>query len=77
MTHVSLAFESDDIVPTRRMQIDESDGIRVDTASIDSFYDINGSIDIIKSKNYKKIALQFPDSLLRDAVHVQRLLQVR
>ena len=77
MSHVSLAFESDDIVAVKRIQIEKSDGTRDDDSSIDSFYDRNRCIDIIKSHNYKKIALQLPDSLLRDAVQIQRLLQVR
>nr|CCA23796.1 diphthamide biosynthesis protein putative [Albugo laibachii Nc14] len=77
MSHVSLAFESDDIVAVKRIQIEKSDGTRDDDSSIDSFYDRNRCIDIIKSHNYKKIALQLPDSLLRDAVQIQRLLQER
>ncbi|KAL3674365.1 hypothetical protein V7S43_000321 [Phytophthora oleae] len=74
---VALAFESDDGSRTIEMhvQVQESDGVRAEDCDLRTYYDIERTVEQIQRGGYKKIALQFPDSLLPDASQVQQELK--
>ncbi|KAG7392293.1 Diphthamide biosynthesis protein 2 [Phytophthora pseudosyringae] len=74
---VTLAFESDDGSRAIEMQVQvqESDGVRVDACDLREYYDVARTVAQIQRGGYKKIALQFPDSLLPDASQVQQELK--
>ncbi|ETL81487.1 diphthamide biosynthesis protein 2 [Phytophthora nicotianae] len=74
---VALAFESDDGSRAIEMQVQvqESDGVRNEDCDLRVYYDIARTVDQIRRGGYKKIALQFPDSLLPDASQVQQELK--
>lgn len=42
---------------------------------LDTFYEIDKTIQYVKKYNFSKIALQFPDELLNDSVQVSQRLQ--
>ncbi|KAG8215726.1 putative diphthamide synthesis protein-domain-containing protein [Butyriboletus roseoflavus] len=48
---------------------------RPDSSSVNEFYEVERTAEIILKGDYKRVALQFPDELLRDAVSVYRLLK--
>ncbi|EEY63922.1 diphthamide biosynthesis protein, putative [Phytophthora infestans T30-4] len=74
---VALAFESDDGSRAIEMQVQvqESDGVRAEDCDLRVYYDITRTVEQIRRGGYKKIALQFPDSLLPDASQVQQELK--
>ncbi|KAG3133866.1 hypothetical protein PI126_g18970 [Phytophthora idaei] len=74
---VALTFESDDGSRAIKMQVQvqESDGVRTEDCDLRSYYDIARTVEQIRRGGYKKIALQFPDSLLPDASQVQQELK--
>eukprot|EP00644_Phytophthora_capsici_P006268 jgi/Phyca11/549455/estExt2_Genewise1Plus.C_PHYCAscaffold_320276 len=57
------------------VQVQESDGIRAEDCDLRVYYDVERTVEQIKRGGYKKIALQFPDSLLPDASQVQQELK--
>ncbi|KAK1947119.1 2-(3-amino-3-carboxypropyl)histidine synthase subunit 2 [Phytophthora citrophthora] len=57
------------------VQVQESDGIRTEDCDLRVYYDVERTVEQIKRGGYKKIALQFPDSLLPDASQVQQELK--
>ncbi|KAE9020364.1 2-(3-amino-3-carboxypropyl)histidine synthase subunit 2 [Phytophthora fragariae] len=74
---VALAFECDDGSRAIEMQVQvqESDGVRPADFDLRVFYDIARTVEQIRRGGYKKVALQFPDSLLPDASQVQQELK--
>ncbi|KAG6372073.1 putative diphthamide synthesis protein-domain-containing protein [Boletus reticuloceps] len=48
---------------------------RLESTSVAEFYEIERTAEIIVKGDYKRVALQFPDDLLHDAVPVYRLLK--
>ncbi|CAI5744655.1 unnamed protein product [Peronospora destructor] len=76
---VALAFESDDGSRAIEMQVEvqESDGVRVQDCDLLEYFEITRTVEQIRRGGYKKIALQFPDSLLPDASQVQQKLKNR
>ncbi|KAI9986763.1 hypothetical protein PInf_025720 [Phytophthora infestans] len=74
---VALAFESDDGSRAIEMQVQvqDSDGVRAEDCDLRVYYDITRTVEQIRRGGYKKIALQFPDSLLPDASQVQQELK--
>ncbi|CAI5720056.1 hypothetical protein KXD40_004243 [Peronospora effusa] len=76
---VALAFESDDGSRAIEMQVQvqETDGIRVQDCDVLDYFEITRIVEQIRRGGYKKIALQFPDSLLPDASQVQQELKNR
>ncbi|KAF1794640.1 Diphthamide synthesis DPH1/DPH2 [Phytophthora cactorum] len=58
-----------------QVQVQESDGVRTEDCDLRSYYDIARTVEQIRRGGYKKIALQFPDSLLPDASQVQQELK--
>uniref|UniRef100_M4C6S2 2-(3-amino-3-carboxypropyl)histidine synthase subunit 2 n=1 Tax=Hyaloperonospora arabidopsidis (strain Emoy2) TaxID=559515 RepID=M4C6S2_HYAAE len=76
---VALAFESDDgsrVIETQ-VQVHESDGVRVQDRDFREYYDVVRTVEQLRRGGYRKIALQFPDSLLPDAPQVQKELKDR
>ena len=49
--------------------------IKVDDSKLEILYDIRGSVEEIERRNAKRVALQFPDSMLVDAMRVSNLLK--
>ncbi|CAH0480882.1 unnamed protein product [Peronospora belbahrii] len=76
---VALSFESDDGSRAIEMQVQvqEEDGVRTKECNILEYYEIARIVEQICRGGYKKIALQFPDSLLPDASKVQQKLKDR
>uniref|UniRef100_H3GMD4 2-(3-amino-3-carboxypropyl)histidine synthase subunit 2 n=1 Tax=Phytophthora ramorum TaxID=164328 RepID=H3GMD4_PHYRM len=74
---VALAFESDDGSRAIEMQVQvqETDGVRTEDCDLNKFFDIARTVEQIRRGGYRKIALQFPDSLLPDASQVQQELK--
>ncbi|CEG39491.1 diphthamide biosynthesis protein 2 [Plasmopara halstedii] len=74
---VALAFESDDGSRAIEMQVQvqETDVVRGKDCDLYTYYDIARTVKQIQIGGYKKIALQFPDSLLPDAPQVQQELK--
>lgn len=75
----ALAFEADDgsRVITSHVDVQAQDGERSESMDFLTFYEIERTVAQIQSGVYKRIALQFPDSLLPDAVRVQHELRER
>lgn len=75
---VALAFESDDgsRAITTRVQVVESDGVRAEDCDVLEYYAVERTVRQLRSGGFRRIALQFPDSLLSDAAHVQQALMV-
>lgn len=76
---VALAFESDDGSRTiqARVQVAEGDGVRAADCPVREYYAIERTVAQLRAGAFRKIALQFPDSLLPDASEVQQELKVR
>lgn len=76
---VALAFEADDgsRVIASHVDVQAQDGERSEGMDFLTFYEIERTVAQIQSGAYKRIALQFPDSLLPDAVRVQHELRER
>ncbi|POM67232.1 Dolichyl-P-Man:Man(5)GlcNAc(2)-PP-dolichyl mannosyltransferase [Phytophthora palmivora] len=77
LRQLALAFESDDGSRAIEMQVQvqESDGLRAEDCDLRQYYDVARTVEQIRRGGYKKIALQFPDSLLPDASQVQQELK--
>lgn len=76
---VALAFESDDgsrAIQTR-VQPRAEDGERAEGCDVREFFAVARSVAQLRAGGFRKIALQFPDSLLPDASQVQQELKVR
>ncbi|GIY74167.1 2-(3-amino-3-carboxypropyl)histidine synthase subunit 2 [Caerostris darwini] len=71
---MSVAFSSDDSELINR-KIVELDEIRHESISVENFFETNRCAEWIKRHNFSKVALQFPDSLLGDAVVVTQILE--
>lgn len=76
---VALAFESDDgsrAIQTR-VQAVEGDGVRAADCPVREYYAVARTVAQLRGGGFRKVALQFPDSLLPDASAVQQELKVR
>ncbi|OWZ11529.1 Diphthamide biosynthesis protein 2 [Phytophthora megakarya] len=58
-----------------QVQVQESDGVRTEDCDVGGYYDVARTVEQIRRGKYRKIALQFPDSLLPDASQVQQQLK--
>ncbi|DAZ98135.1 TPA: hypothetical protein N0F65_003121 [Lagenidium giganteum] len=75
---VALAFETDDgsrAIQTH-VEIEERDGLREEQMDVAVYYDVDRTVQQIRTHGFRNIALQFPDSLLPDASRVQELLKI-
>ncbi|KZT66950.1 diphthamide biosynthesis protein [Daedalea quercina L-15889] len=57
--------------------IDLDDVLELSPNELEEYYDIARTVEEIRKGDYKRIALQFPDELLRDSVPVFRRLKAR
>jgi hypothetical protein len=75
---VALAFEVDNgsrAIATQ-IEINQNDGIRSEEMDFAAYYQINETANLILKHQFQRIALQFPDTLLRDVYIVQEELRV-
>ncbi|PVV00692.1 hypothetical protein BB560_004912, partial [Smittium megazygosporum] len=59
----------------RTLELNLSYSTAKSTLELIKFYQLEESIELIRSKGYKKVALQFPDELLIDSAFVSKYLQ--
>jgi len=76
---MSLALSSNDAdVIERTASVDEQDLIlTLNQHDFEALYELQKSAEYIQKKNCKKVALQFPDYLLPDSIHVTKELMAR
>jgi diphthamide biosynthesis protein 2 len=55
--------------------VQEGDGVRTEDCDLRDYYDVARTVEQLRAGGYKKVALQFPDSLLPDASRVQQELK--
>ncbi|GFQ92906.1 2-(3-amino-3-carboxypropyl)histidine synthase subunit 2 [Trichonephila clavata] len=67
---MSVAFSSDDSEIIARKVVSVENEKRDKSISVQSMYEIDRCAEWIKSHNFSKVALQFPDNLLSDAMAV-------
>ncbi|GFT10977.1 2-(3-amino-3-carboxypropyl)histidine synthase subunit 2 [Nephila pilipes] len=67
---MSVAFSSDDSEVISRKVDSVGDEKRDESISVQSMYEIDRCAEWIRSHNFSKVALQFPDNLLGDAMTV-------
>ncbi|GBM81031.1 2-(3-amino-3-carboxypropyl)histidine synthase subunit 2 [Araneus ventricosus] len=67
---MSVAFSSDDSEAINRKVDAVNDEKRDDSFSVEEMFEIDKCVKWIKGHNFSKIALQFPDSMLGDAMTV-------
>lgn len=67
---MSVAFSSDDSEVISRKVVSVDDEKRDESIPVKSMYEIDRCAEWIKNHNFSKVALQFPDNLLSDAMTV-------
>lgn len=71
---MALAFSSNDEAIIKKA-ISLNENVVASEIDINSFYEVNRCIEWIQNSNFKKVALQFPDEMLKDSCQIALTIQ--
>lgn len=71
---MALAFSSNDEAIIKKA-ISLNENVVASEIDINSFYEVNRCIEWIQNSNFRKVALQFPDEMLKDSCQIALTIQ--